>query len=48
MRSGVFVPGQNMEFEYQDKQIMLLPQGVTERGDDYELAKYRVMLRDTD
>lgn len=48
MRSGVFVPGQNMEIEYQGKQIMLLPQGVTERGDDYELAKYRVMLRDTD
>ena len=47
MRNGVFVPGQNMEFEYQGKQIMLLPHGITEHGDDYELAKYRVMLRDT-
>jgi hypothetical protein len=24
-----------------------MPQGILERGDDYELAKFRVMLRDT-
>jgi hypothetical protein len=48
MRNGILVPGQNLEFEYQGKQVMLLPQGVIDRGDDYELAKFRVMLRDTD
>ncbi len=47
LRNGVTVPGQNLEFEYQGKQIMLLPQGVLERGDDYELARFKVMLRDT-
>ena len=47
LRNGVMVPGQNLEFEFLGKQIMLLPQGVTERGDDYELAKFKVMLRDT-
>jgi hypothetical protein len=47
LRNGAMVPGQNLEFEYQGKQIMLLPQGVTERGDDYELARFKVMLRDT-
>jgi len=47
IRNGVLVPGQNLEFEYQGKQIMLMPQGILERGDDYELAKFRVMLRDT-
>ncbi len=47
LRNGVLVPGQNLEFEYQRKQIMLLPQGVTERGEDFELVKFKVMLRDT-
>lgn len=48
MGSGHFVPGQNREFDYQGKQIMLLPQGLVDRGDNYELVNYRVMLRDSD
>ncbi|MFM9967347.1 MAG: hypothetical protein ACKVQK_02925 [Burkholderiales bacterium] len=48
MRAGVFIAGQNLEFESQGKQIMLMPQAVVERGDDYELAKFRVLLRDSE
>ena len=47
LRNGVMVPGQNLEFELGGKQIMLLPHGMVERGDDYELARFKVMLRDT-
>jgi hypothetical protein len=47
LRSGVMVPGQNMEFEHEGKQFLLIPQGVSEKGEDYELARFKVMLRDT-
>lgn len=44
---GVFIQGQNLEFERGDKQVLLLPQGTMELGEDYELLRCRPMLRDS-
>jgi len=47
LRSGVFVPGQNMEYQNGEAACLLMPQGVIETGDDYEVVKFREMIRDT-
>jgi hypothetical protein len=47
LRSGVFVPGQNMEYQKGEMTCLLMPQGVIETGDDYDLVKFREMIRDT-
>src|SRR3989304_1894543 len=47
LKSGGFVAGRNLEFEHGGKQVLLLPQGVIEAGEDYELLRCRAMLRDT-
>ena len=47
LKPGSLLPGQNIEFELNGKQILLLPQGVLEAGDDYEILRCRPMLRDT-
>jgi hypothetical protein len=47
LRSGVFVPGQNMEYQKGEATCLLLPQGVIETGDDYDVVKFREMIRDT-
>jgi hypothetical protein len=47
LRPGVFVAGQNLELEHAGKQVLLLPQGSSEHGEDYELLRCRPMLRDT-
>jgi hypothetical protein len=47
LKPGVFVQGQNMEFEHGGKQVLLLSQGVAERSDDYEVVRCRPMMRDT-
>ncbi len=46
LKPGVFLPGQNLEFGHQGKQVMLLPQQAIESTDDYELLRCRVMVRD--
>ena len=47
LRTGEFVPGRNMEYQKGDASHLLMPQGVIERGEDYALAKFREMIRDT-
>jgi hypothetical protein len=47
LKPNVLVPGQNIDVELNGKQLMLMPQGVIDRGDDYELVRCRPMLRDT-
>lgn len=46
LRSGVLVQGQNLEFEHGAKTVLLLPQNALDTGDDYELMRFRVMVRD--
>lgn len=47
LRAGVFVPGQNMEYRKGDMTCLLMPQGVVEGGEEFELVKFREMMRDT-
>ncbi|HEY5293777.1 MAG TPA: hypothetical protein VIJ43_15840 [Burkholderiales bacterium] len=47
LRAGVFVPGQNMEYQNGETTCLLMPQGVIESGEDYEVVKFREMIRDT-
>ncbi len=47
LRAGVFVPGQNMEYQRDDMNCLLMPQGVVESGDEYEVVRFREMIRDT-
>jgi len=47
MRSGAFVAGQNLEAEHGGRQHIYLPQGITEQGEDYEIVRYREMVRES-
>ena len=46
LRAGVFVPGQNMEYRKGDATCLLMPQGVVESGEEYELVRFREMIRE--
>lgn len=49
LRSGVLGegPSQGLEFDHDGKTFLLLPQGVAEHGDDYDLVRFRLMIRET-
>ena len=47
LRSGLFVPGQNMEYQKGEMTCLLMPQGVVESGEEYEVVKFREMIRDS-
>ena len=47
LRPGGFVPGQNMEYRKGEMTCLLMPQGVVESGEEYEVVKFREMIRDT-
>jgi len=46
LRPGAFVAGRNLTFEQGGKQYLLLPSGMQEQGDDYELARFKLMVRE--
>jgi hypothetical protein len=46
LRPGVFAPGQNLERSGSTPQRVYLPQGLEDRGEDYEIARFREMVRD--
>jgi hypothetical protein len=46
MRAGAYVPGENLESTVGGKQHVYMPQGVAERGDDYEIVKFKEMIRE--
>ena len=46
LRSGAFVPGQNMEYAKGDATCLLMPQGVVESGEEYEVVRFREMVRE--
>lgn len=48
LHAGAWVPGQNLEAEAGGVSLVLMPIGVAERGDDYELVRFRQMIRDTE
>jgi len=47
LKPGVFTPGQNLELAHGGRHHIYLPQAVSERGEDYEIARYRELVRET-
>jgi hypothetical protein len=47
LKPGVFAPMQNLEVQRGDRQHVYIPQGLAERGEDYEIARFREMIRDS-
>jgi hypothetical protein len=46
LRSGVFTPGQNLESRRGGRSYVYMPQGVAEHGDDYDILRFRELLRE--
>ena len=46
LRAGGFVPGQNMEYRRGEATCLLMPQGLVDSSDDYELVRFREMIRE--
>ena len=47
LRPGVFAPAQNLEIARGDRHHVYIPQAVAERGEDYEIARFREMVRES-
>ena len=47
LRSGVYPPGQNLEASVGNKEHVYMPQGGAERAEDYELVRFREMVRES-
>jgi hypothetical protein len=47
MRPGVFTPGQNLEAEREGRRCLYMPTGLSERGEDYEIARFRELVRES-
>jgi hypothetical protein len=46
LRPGVFAPGQNLETTRDGRQHVYLPTGAGARGEDYEIGRFRMLVRD--
>jgi hypothetical protein len=47
LKPGVFAPAQNLEVARGERQHVYIPQAVAERGEDYEIARFRELIRET-
>jgi hypothetical protein len=47
LRAGVFIRGRNLETAVDGRHHVYMPQTVDERGDDYEIARFREMIRES-
>jgi hypothetical protein len=47
LKPGVFAPAMNLEASRGDRQHVFLPQAVAERGEDYEIARFRELIRES-
>ena len=47
LRAGVYPPGQNLEASFDGREHVYLPQGGPERAEDYELIRFREMIRES-
>jgi hypothetical protein len=47
LKPGVYAPMQNLEVQRGDRHHVYIPQGVAERGEDYEIARFREMIRES-
>ena len=46
LKPGVFTPGQNLEMAHGGRSHIYLPQAVAERGEDYEIARFRELIKE--
>jgi len=46
LRAGVYPPGANVEATVDGKEHVYMPQGVAEKTDDYEVLRFREMIRE--
>jgi hypothetical protein len=47
LRANVLLPSQNLQLEQNGKTYLLMPTGGMERGEDYDLLRCRIMVRDS-
>ena len=47
LKPGAFAPGQNLELDRGARQHVFLPQAIAERGEDYEIARFRELVRES-
>ena len=47
LKPGVFAPAQNLEVERGGRQHVFIPQAIAEKGEDYEIARYRELVRES-
>jgi hypothetical protein len=47
LKPGVFALGQNLEMVRGERHHVYIPQAVAEHGEDYEIARFREMVRET-
>ena len=47
LKPGVFTPGQNLEVAHGGRIHVYLPQALSERGEDYEIARFRELVRES-
>ena len=47
LRAGVYPPGQNLEAAFEGREHVYLPQGSPERAEDYDLVRFREMIRES-
>jgi hypothetical protein len=47
LKLGVFAPAQNLEVASGELHHVYIPQALAERGEDYEIARFREMVRET-
>jgi len=47
LSAGVYARGLNLESERAGRQHVYLPQGVAARGEDYEIVRFREMVRES-
>ena len=46
LKAGIYARGQNLETELEGRQHVFMPQGSPESGEDYELVRFRGMVRE--
>ena len=46
LKAGIYARGQNLETQLQGRQHVFMPQGSPESGEDYELVRFREMVRE--
>ncbi len=47
LKPGVYAPAQNLELAAGERQHVFIPQGIAERGEDFEIARFREMIRES-